>query len=770
MSSEERHEAEGRSGGLDDYRRKRRRDRTPEPFGGTPGAGQPIFVVQRHAARRLHYDLRLERDGALASWAVPKGVPLHRGQRHLAVHVEDHPLAYAEFEGRIPAGEYGAGTVEIWDTGTYELVEEKRNGGLTVRLHGDRLDGTWTLVPARLDGDEKNWLLVRKDGVAAATSVYRPMLATRADALPTGAGWVFEPKWDGYRVLITVKGGETTLASRTGSDLTERFAVVARAAALAVKTPDAVLDGEVCAFDEDGKASFGALQRGDGTLAVVLFDLLEADGETLLEAPLATRRERLEELVDTAVDGVVLSPSFGDGPALLAAAEEQGLEGVMAKRVGSSYRPGRRSPDWRKVTVQRRAELVVAGYTAGQGGRASTLGALVLGDHDGGVLRWAGNVGTGFTAADARALVERLRPLRRSSPPFAEAPRMPRVRAADVTWVEPELVAEVAFKEWTRHGRLRAPVFLGLRDDKPARDVRREREPLEPVVRHGRRRLELSNLDKPFWPGEGITKGDLLAYYRDVAPVLLPHLRDRPFTMKRYPDGWQGKHFFQKDTPKHAPAWLRTAPFPATNREGETRTISYALVNDLLSLLWVVNMGCIDLHAWTSRADLPHRPDWVIFDLDPADGVDFEVVVEVALLVREALDLLELESIPKTSGSKGIHVLVPIARRHGHDEARRFAAVVAGALARAHPRLVTTEWARSKRTGVLIDANQNGPGERRRASTRCDREPGHRCRRHCAGTRCVPGSTRRCSRWTPSSIASPATETSPPACSAAASR
>jgi bifunctional non-homologous end joining protein LigD len=234
---------------------------------------------------------------------------------------------------------------------------------------------------------------------------------------------------------------------------------------------------------------------------------------------------------------------------------------------------------------------------------------------------------------------------------------------------------------------------------------------MERAVKRGKRSVELSNLDKPFWPDEGVTKGDLLAYYRDIAPVLVPHLKDRPFTMKRYPDGWQGKFFFQKDTPKHAPSWLRTVPFPATTREGETRTIDYALVNDELALLWVVNMGCIDMNAWTSRADRPERPDWVIFDLDPSEGTGFEEVIETALHVKATLDLVELESFPKTSGSRGIHVLVPIARRHTYEQTHRFASIVAGALARAHPQLVTTEWVKKKRRGVLVDANQNGAGK-----------------------------------------------------------
>jgi bifunctional non-homologous end joining protein LigD len=268
----------------------------------------------------------------------------------------------------------------------------------------------------------------------------------------------------------------------------------------------------------------------------------------------------------------------------------------------------------------------------------------------------------------------------------------------------------VEFAEWTHDGKLRAPVYLGLREDKPASEVRKEREPLTPAVKKGRRELKLSNLDKVFWPDEGITKGDVIAYYRDVADVLVPHLRGRPFTMKRYPDGWQGGHFFQKQAPSHMPDWIPREPLPASTREGEKKVIDYAIVNDELALMWMANMGCIDLHVWASRIDNPERPDWVMFDLDPAEGATFEDVITVARLVKDTLDLLELEACPKTSGSRGIHILVPVARRHTFGDAREFAAIVAGALARAHPGLVTTEWSRKKRKGVLVDANQNRLG------------------------------------------------------------
>jgi bifunctional non-homologous end joining protein LigD len=694
---------------LDEYRRKRRPGKTPEPFGEPRGSTElPRFVIQRHAARRLHYDFRLERDGALASWAVPKGVPLRRGERHLAVHVEDHPLEYGDFEGTIPAGEYGAGTVEIWDRGTYELLEEKRDGGLTVQLDGERLDGVWTLVPASLDGDPKNWLLLRKDAGDGGATRYQPMLAVSADTLPTGEGWVYEPKWDGFRAIVTVSGGEVTLTSRNGNDLTERFRDAARAAALAIRSSDAVLDGEICALDESGRSRFSRLQDGGGTLVLVLFDLLELESETLVDEPFATRRKRLEQLVGRS-PGVVVSPQFDDGQALLAAAREQELEGVVAKQIDSRYKPGRRSQDWQKLKLRKTQEVVIAGYTRGQGRRAG-FGALVAGVQDAGLLRWAGNVGTGFSDHEIERLRGLLAPLERADSPFADVPKMPRVRRSDVTWVEPKLVAEVEFAEWTHEGRLRAPSYLRLRDDKAATDVRPERVPLPPLIKRGRRELRFSNVDKPFWPELGITKGDLIAYYRDVADVLVPHLRGRPFTMKRYPDGWQGKNFFQKNAPSHMPEWIERAPFPASTRDGEKRIIDYAVVNDDLSLLWMANMGCIDLHTWASRVDLPERPDWVMFDLDPSEGSGFEEVIEVAQLVKQTLDLLDLESYPKTSGSRGIHVLVPIARRHGFEEVREFAGIVAGALARTHPGLATTEWAKEKRRGVLVDANQNGPG------------------------------------------------------------
>jgi bifunctional non-homologous end joining protein LigD len=701
---------------LREYERKRDRKKTPEPFGGDGRGGRkPIFVVQRHDARRLHYDFRLERAGALASWAVPKGIPLEPGQRNLAVHVEDHPLEYATFEGEIPKGQYGAGQVEVWDNGTYELVEEKKDGGLTVRLEGKRLQGLWALVPARLSGDEKNWLLIKKRDEAARERAHRryaPMLATLAEKLPTGRGWLFEAKWDGYRTVTYVVNGDAELRTRKDQDYTERFRAVASAIPRALRTSNCVLDGEVCAIDEQGRTSFSAMQKGGYPLVYYVFDLLELEGEPLIDLPFVERRKRLEEILDRSNKTVQLSQGFEDGRALERAAIERGLEGVMAKRAQSRYEPGRRSRDWLKVKPgKQHQEFVIAGYTRGQGRRSGRLGSLILAVNEGGGLRYVGNCGTGFTEAEIDRLMKLLKPLERSGSPFSVVPKMPRVRKGDVVWVEPRLVCEVEFVEWTHDGHLRAPSYQGLREDKDAEDVRPER-PLETEIKKGKRVLRLSNLDKVFWPEEGITKGDLLAYYRDVADVLVPHLKERPFTMKRYPNGIKADFFFQKDAPKGMPEWIARKAFRATSRESrQKRMISYPLVNDELAVLWMVNMGCIDMNVWYSRVDKPERPDFVLFDLDPSPDVGFKETVQVALLVKEVLDALDLAGYPKTSGSDGIHVLVPIQRRYAYADTREFAEIVARTLERTHRGLVTTEWSKAKRRGVLVDANQNGEGK-----------------------------------------------------------
>jgi bifunctional non-homologous end joining protein LigD len=700
---------------LSEYRRKRDPKKTPEPFGKGKRGKAPIFVVQRHDARRLHYDFRLERNGALASWAVPKGVPLERGAKALAVHVEDHPLEYGSFEGEIPAGQYGAGSVEIWDRGTWELEEEKPNGELTFLLHGERLHGRWTLVPAHMDGKEQNWLLVKRhddDGAEIVQGVYSPMLAALDTRVPHGDGWSYEVKFDGFRAVAYVRGGDCVLKSRNDKVLNDRFPEVAKAIVAAVKSPNVVVDGEITRIDPTGRTSFSELQQGSGPLVYYAFDLLELDGEPLVELPLRERKARLRDLLDARQKSVQFSEGFDDGDALFSVAKERGLEGIVAKRNDSAYKIGKRTRDWLKIKTENADEFVVAGYTRGAGRRASTFGALVLAVNEGSELRYVGNVGTGFDDAEIAKLLKLLKPLHRDTPPFAVAPKMPRVRKGDVQWVEPRLVAQVRYGEWTHDGHLRHPAYQGIREDKEAADVTAP-QPIEDVIRKGKRELRLSNLDKPFWPEEGITKGDLLRYYRAVAPVLLPHLKDRPFTMRRYPDGAYGEAFFQKDAPKHMPDWIPTHHALVSTRD-KSRTkkwVDFPLVNDELALLWMVNMGCIDMNTWYSRVDRPDRPDFVLFDLDPTPEVPWTQTVEVALILKELLDALELQSFPKTSGGKGCHVLVPLDRRSTYEDTRAFAEVVAGAIARAHPKLATTEWSKARRRGVLIDSNQNGEGK-----------------------------------------------------------
>jgi len=493
--------------------------------------------------------------------------------------------------------------------------------------------------------------------------------------------------------------------SRNGNDLTARFPTVARALVTAARSPDCVVDGEVCALDEKGRPSFSAMQQGKPGTPIVyeVFDVLEIDGEQLLDRPLTERRERLEQLIDLRTKIVQLSVAFGDGEALLTAAEEQQLEGVMAKKASSRYAEGRRTRDWLKIKTHGEQEFVIVGYTKGEGRRAHSFGSLVLAVNEAGTLRWVGNAGTGFTEKTIAELLGALEPLRVDESPLAVVPKMPKVRKADVVWVQPRLVAEVKFAEWTHDGHLRAPVYLGLRDDKAAPEVRAERPS----------RVKLSNLDKIFFPDEGITKGDLVEYYRAVAPVLLPHLRDRPFTMRRYPDGAFGKAFFQKDAPSHMPEWIPRFEVEVSTREAprKRKRISAPMVNSEDALVWMVNMGCIDLNTWYSRIDKPDRPDFVLFDLDPSSDVGFKETVQVALLVKQALDALGLVSFAKTSSADGMHVLVPVERRYTYDDTREFSEVVAGAIARTHRGLATTEWTKSKRRGVLIDSNQNGEGK-----------------------------------------------------------
>ena len=603
--------------------------------------------------------------------------------------------------------------MEVWDRGRYSVLEEKPDGGLTIALQGERLEGVWALVPARLDGNDANWLVLCKEFARSppAHKTYRPALATAASEVPTGHDWSHEIKWDGYRALSRLDAGQATLTSRGGHDLTERFPSVVGALPGAVHTPSCVLDGEVCSLDDSGRPRFGLLQSGRGDIAYYVFDLLELDGVTLVGEAFMERRHRLEAVVETG-PLVRCSDVFDDGQALLAAAREQKLEGIVSKRRSAPYAMGRRTGDWIKVKPRVRETFTIVGYTSGTGRRRTSRGSLVLAETAGEELRWVGNCGTEFTDADLGELRSLLDRHTTPDSQLAQGVNLPKATQRSVTWVFPAVSCEVDYVELTDAGLLRAASYRGVVEahgkspsegDKPVSDERT-------ITRRGAQ-LSVRNLSKVFWPEDGLTKGDLIDYYEAVAPVVVPHLRDRPFTMRRFPNGIDGKHFFQKDAPSHMPDWICTRRFETVSRgSGERRTIDYPLVNDELALLWMASMGCIDLNVPLSRVDRPDRPDMVLFDLDPAADSGFRECVQVARLVRDVLATLELRSYVKTSGSDGIHVLVPIARRHSFADTHLLAATIAGALEQLHDGLVTTEFLKRKRRGVLIDAHQNGPG------------------------------------------------------------
>ncbi len=755
---------------LDQYRARRDPERTPEPFGGGRVAGSHLFVIQKHAARRLHYDLRLEMDGVLKSWAVPKGPSVRPQEKRLAVQVEDHPIEYAEFEGVIPADNYGAGPVIVWDQGWYRLVNDEdpvaqlARGKLEFELYGLKLRGRWIL--ARMSGKEKEWLLLKKtdvfaaeeeaterypesvlsgltieelrggaaklallreelDGLKAPRGEVSPqnqaLMLASPEARPFSAkGWLFEIKYDGVRVLAFRDGDAVELYGRNGRLVTARYPEVAHALRL-LPVERFLLDGEIVASDESGRPSFQRLQarmhltnpvdveqaRATVPVTGVFFDCLSLDGRDLRRLPLLERKGCLGLLLP--LRGVI---RYGEhvlehGEAFFEAASEQRLEGIVAKRTESRYAGGR-SREWLKIKCQLRQEFVIGGYTDPQGSRGY-FGALHVGLYEGNRLTYVSKVGTGFDEDTLKLVCERLQPLTRPTSPFDVG--SPAGRGHH--WLEPRLVCEVRFTEWTRDGGVRHPAFLGLRDDKRPEECRRERPPeirAAPAAsrpQDRRAEVKITNPKKVFWPDEGYTKADLVAYYEAVAPLLLPYLRDRPLVLTRYPDGITGKSFFQKDAPDFVPDWVRTQRIYSKDAE---REIDYFIVNDLDMLRYVVNLGTIPLHLWSSRLGSLDRPDWLILDLDPK-GAPFTDVVKVARALRRVLDALELPSYVKTSGATGLHVLVPLGAGYSHDEARTFARLLALLVVEKEPRLATIARPVQARGGkVYIDFGQNGHG------------------------------------------------------------
>jgi bifunctional non-homologous end joining protein LigD len=835
--------------GLREYHRKRDFALTPEPKGEESPRSGRSFCVQKHAATRLHYDFRLEMEGVLKSWAVPKGPSYDPADKRLAMQTEDHPIDYGDFEGIIPAGQYGGGTVVLWDRGTWEPLEDPhqglRKGALKFRLDGEKLKGKWTLVKIKgrdARDDAKSWLLIkerddrvrskaeydvtrerpesvatgrsleeiaadrdrvwnsnrgetgesgvvrggarraaraarakpttakpgaatrpraapraapRRDLVAAAAAVpgarkaplpvkVQAQLATLVDEAPAGDEWLHEMKFDGYRILARLQGGKARLMSRNGKDWTAQFPTVA-AAVEALPVRSALLDGEIAAVLPSGITSFQALQNAltaadQGDLAYFLFDLVHLETVSLARASLEERKTLLKDLLSAPAPGSLLRYSdhvAGSGREFYAQACTLGVEGIVSKRRDAPYQTGR-TRTWLKTKCLLRQEFVIGGYTDPEGSRVG-LGSLLLGVQDGeGGLDFAGKVGTGFSSKLLEDLRRRLTRLEQPKSPFKQA-RIPGVTRAH--WVRPELVGEVEFTEWTSDGRLRHPSFQGLREDKSARDVVRERpRPVEGVAEAaprapaeasrpargrspegetlGRKRgpktggaeeiagVRLTHPDRVLYPPQGITKRDLAQLYVDIKDWILPHLKGRPLTLVRCPEGAEKSCFYMKHSGVWAPPALRRVMIQEKTKVGE-----YLVVDDLEGLVSLVQMGILEIHTWNSAADQIERPDRVVFDLDPDPSVGWDRVVAAAQALRERLDGLGFESFVKTTGGKGLHVLVPLRPASTWEESFAFSRVISEEMERAAPKAYTTAMPKAQRRGrILIDYLRNNRG------------------------------------------------------------
>ncbi len=746
-----------------------------------------VFVIHQHAATRLHYDLRLELNGVLLSWAVPKGPALDPAEKRLAVHVEDHPLEYAEFEGVIPEGNYGAGAMIMWDRGSWQPLEDPvlglEKGKLLFELRGHKLRGVWTLV--RIAKSEKDeWLMIRErryvDGQPGALEDLPPqsvlsgltveqlaegddpgarllpeieeagaprravrvdqvrMMLARSSRSPfSRAGWVFEPKLDGYRMLLAKIRGAVTIRTRNGNDATPGFPDLADAVE-GLHFEELILDGEVVVHNQRGLPSFQHLQqrallrrrldieRAARQLPATFyaFDLIAALGHDLRPLPLLERK-RLLRLLLPPIGPLRYVDHFPErGEQLFESVVGMGLEGVVGKKADSRYRGGR-SGDWIKVRADQVDDFVIVGYTDPGGSRAG-FGALHLAGWRDGRLQYAGRVGSGFTGSQLSELSQRLAATEGETPP-CEGP-VPTGR--EHHWVEPREVCEVRYLEWTADRLLRQPVFLRMRPDKDPRECELPEdasgapgleggsvaEPSQPYGANGVDEpsagppptVSLTNADKIFWPEDGYTKKDLFEYYRTIAPWLLPYLRDRPLVLTRYPDGIEGTSFYQKNTPGHVPDWIRTV---GVWSESSDREIEYVVCDDLSTLLYLVNMATIPLHVWASRVTDLDRPDWCILDLDPK-GAPFENVVEVASSIHRLCKEIQLPNHVKTSGSSGLHVLVPLGGQVDYAMSLTLGELLARVVVGELSEIATVERVISERGGkVYVDFLQNRRGQ-----------------------------------------------------------
>lgn len=762
---------------LIDYFKKRDFKNTTEPKSGKSSAKTLAFVVQRHHASHLHYDFRLELDGVLKSWAIPKGPSMNPNDKRLAMMVEDHPYDYRKFEGIIPNGNYGAGVVLIWDKGTYTSLAEDRkddiktlraglkSGNLKFSLNGDILKGEFALV--RLHGAEENsWLLIKhkdefaensfnsedfvpekiksmknnKDGSAmvlpsvneikaekksAETAEeesdddeaetgksFRPMMAKLDTKVFDNEDWIYERKLDGYRA-IGYTGNKAKLISRNEIDFSSNYQKIVDL--LKAVPKKAVLDGELIIEDAENKSSFQNIQHYDGDtkqlkLKYYVFDLLSLEGHDLRNMELIKRKQLLKSFLSTvnSPDIIYHDHIEGKGAGLFEKAKKEGWEGIIGKDSHSLYHSGKRTDSWLKFKLQNSQEAIICGYTAPAGSR-KYFGSLILGIKPGEYIQYIGNCGTGFSDAGIKELYDQLKPLETHKKPFDEKIS----RTTKITWVEPKLVCEVWYSEWTADKHLRHPVFKGLRADKKSDNVIMETPdtqlPDEQQISFGNKKLKVTHLNKIFWKEEGITKGQLINYYKDVADWILPYLKDKPISMRRQPNGTGDPGFFQKDTDTaHLPDFIKTAPLHSDSND---KDINYIIGKDEATLLYIVNLGCIEINPWLSSYKTPENPDYVVIDIDPHD-VPFTQVVEVALKTKEIFDRMKLNVFVKTSGSKGLHIYCYLGGKYDYDFVKMFAEYVANLIHDELPDTTSVERSPEKRKRkIYIDFLQNRRGQ-----------------------------------------------------------
>ena len=786
------------AGSLTEYWKKRDFGATAEPKGEVARPGKQLeFVVQKHAASRLHYDFRLEMEGTMVSWAVPKGPSLDPRVRRMALHVEDHPISYNRFEGVIPKGQYGAGTVEVWDRGTWTPLEDPRagmrQGKLKFEMHGEKLRGRWMLVriDKRKDERQEAWLLIKERDVEARpaseydivealpASVLRPpdgklrkaapaakaqakksalkaagipalaapiaklplslfpQLATLVEAPPRGERWIYEVKFDGYRLLARIDGADVRLFTRNGNDWTARMkALAGEVGRLGIAS--AWLDGEIVVLDKKGNPDFQALQGAfdsskTADIVYFVFDLPYFGGHDLRSVPLRERRALLAKVMQaTSSDRVRFSEHFdADAAALLESACRKGLEGIIGKRSDSNY-VSTRSANWIKLKCTRRQEFVIVGYTDPKGSRAG-FGSLLLAVHDAaGKLQYSGNVGTGFDDALLRSLKGKLAALETEKMPVEVKPD-----GVKAHWVKPKLVAEVAFAEWTSDGRVRHPVFHGLRTDKDAAAITREaalHEAPERAAGATKKRaavgnpggsevvagIRISNPGRVIDPESKATKLDLARYYESIAKWMLPHLEGRPVSLVRAPAGVDGALFFQKHNDT-----VQVPGIKVLDRKHWPEHPPMIEIDTREALVGAAQMNTVELHTWNSTTSAIAKPDRLIFDIDPGHGIAWAQVVEATLLTKKMLDMLGLQSFLKTSGGKGVHIVVPLTPKWGYDEVKDFSRAVVLHLARTLPNLFVAKSGAQNRVGrVFVDYLRNGRGATTAAAFSARARPG----------------------------------------------